>query len=75
MKLTTLVGLAVYFLLPGFPENAHKSWSFITQEEAQWIIDRINHDRGDAIPEPFKLRTFLRASLDIKIWGYALIFM
>ena len=72
---TCLVAFAGYLLLVGFPEEAHKSWKFLSQEECAYIIRRVNRDRGDAYAEPFSLAKFLKPALDLKIWGFALIFL
>jgi len=72
--LTVFLGMVGYWALVDFPDKAHKSWKFISQREAQFIIDRVNHDRGDAKTEPFSAVKFFKAGLDPKIWGYAMIF-
>jgi predicted MFS family arabinose efflux permease len=72
--LTMALGIAAYWLLVDFPDKAHKSWKFLNEREAKFIIDRVNHDRGDAKIQPFSIGKFFRAALDIKIWGYAMIF-
>jgi predicted MFS family arabinose efflux permease len=72
--LTILLGFASYFLLVDFPDKAHKSWKFLTEREAKFIIDRVDRDRGDAAPQAFSASKFFRAGLDPKIWAYALIF-
>ncbi|KAI9842060.1 MAG: hypothetical protein M1837_007485 [Sclerophora amabilis] len=72
--LTCLIGLAGYWLLVDFPEQAHKSWSFLNEKEVRFIVARVQKDRGDAYTEPFNLKKFLAAGLDIKIWGFALMF-
>jgi predicted MFS family arabinose efflux permease len=72
--LTCLVGVVGYWLLVDFPDSKRKNWSFLGQNERNWIVSRIAHDRGDAKVEPFNLRKFLGAGSDWKIWCYALIF-
>ncbi|OAG00785.1 MFS general substrate transporter [Paraphaeosphaeria sporulosa] len=72
--LTCALGLGSYFALVDFPDMAHKSWKFLNEREAKFIIARVDRDRGDAKPQPFSASKFFRAGLDIKIWGYAMIF-
>lgn len=57
-----------------FPDKASGSWKFLTVEECAFVIRRIDRDRRDAEPEAFTLRRFLKPALDIKIWGYAVLF-
>ncbi|KAL1612830.1 hypothetical protein SLS60_001060 [Paraconiothyrium brasiliense] len=73
--LTCALGIGAYFALVDFPDRAHKSWKFLTQREANFIIARVDRDRGDAKPQPFAASKFFRAALDFKIWGYAMIFL
>ncbi|KAI9801542.1 MAG: hypothetical protein M1825_003221 [Sarcosagium campestre] len=72
--ITCLIGIAGYWLLVDFPEQAHKSWKFLNAEEVAFIVRRVTKDRDDVKAEPFKLSRFLRPALDLKIWGFALIF-
>jgi MFS family permease len=63
-----------------FPENAaSKSRSlairFINQKEADFVVARIEQDRADAYAEPFQLKLYLKGALDLKIWGFATLFM
>lgn len=71
--LTCALGIGAYFALVDFPDRAHKSWKFLTQREANFIIARVDRDRGDAKPQPFAASKFFRAALDFKIWGYAMV--
>jgi len=72
--LTCFLGIVGYWALVDFPDKAHKSWNFLTEREAMFIIDRVNRDRGDARPEPWSMAKFFKGGADIKIWGFALIF-
>ncbi|KAJ5551449.1 Major facilitator superfamily domain general substrate transporter [Penicillium sp. DV-2018c] len=72
--ITGVVGLLCFVFLVDFPDKAHKSWRFLNQRECAWVIRRINADRNDGDSEPFVLKKFLRPALDIKIWGFAMIF-
>jgi hypothetical protein len=71
--LTVALGIAGYWLLVDFPDQAHKSWKFLNQRETKFIMDRVNHDRGDVKVQPFSTKKFFSAALDIKIWGYAMV--
>lgn len=71
--LTCALGFGAYVALVDFPDKAHKSWRFLNEREAKFIIARVDRDRGDAKPEAFSAPKFFRAALDIKIWGYAMV--
>lgn len=73
--ITCLAGLVGYFLIVDFPELASNSWHFLTKAESEFVVARIEKDRHDAIPEPFHLAAYLKNALDLKIWGFAWLFM
>lgn len=73
--LTCIVAGIGYIFLVGFPDDFKSSTrGFLTEKERRFIIARVNADRGDADTEPFNLKKFLGAGLDLKIWGFAIIF-
>ncbi|KAF7511555.1 hypothetical protein GJ744_004143 [Endocarpon pusillum] len=73
--ITCLVGIGGYCSLVDFPDKAAKgSWRFLSERECNFILRRVEKDRGDSRLEPFTLGRFLRPAFDLKIWGFALIF-
>jgi hypothetical protein len=74
-QLTCLVGIVGYFFLVDFPEKAHKSRRFLSEKECNFIIRRVNKDRGDVAAEPFSIKAFLKPANDLEIWGFAMIFL
>lgn len=74
--ITVLLGAGGYFLLVDFPDRAHRTaWNFLSEKECAFIIRKINKDRDDAHTEPFSLKKWASSGLDLKIWGFALIFL
>lgn len=71
--LTCFLGIAAYWLLVDFPDKAHKSYKFLTEREAKYIIDRVDKDRGDAKPEPWNTKKFFKGGLDLKVWIFAMV--
>ncbi|KAF2726131.1 MFS general substrate transporter, partial [Polychaeton citri CBS 116435] len=73
--MTVIVAALGYVFLVPFPDNnAHKAWGFLNQREVEFIIARVNADRSDVAAEAFTIGRFLRPALDLKVWGFALIF-
>lgn len=73
--ITCCIGIFGYFMLVPFPDaNPEKAWGFLNKREVEFVIARVNQDRGDAASEPFSLVKFLKPATDLKIWGFALIF-
>jgi hypothetical protein len=76
--ITCALALGSYFLIVDFPEQAARAGfqlKFLNEEESAFIVARIEKDRHDAIPEQFKVGMYLKNSLDLKVWGFAALFM
>ncbi|PLB40489.1 putative phthalate transporter [Aspergillus candidus] len=73
--ITGVIGILTLIFLVDFPDRAHKSWKFLSEKECAFIVRRINRDRSDGDNEPFNLKKFLLPALDLKIWGFAVIFL
>ncbi|KAK2685555.1 hypothetical protein QWA68_015419 [Fusarium oxysporum] len=72
--LTCLLAFVSYLLLVDFPDSETHLWSFLDQRAKDWIVARVNADRGDARPETFNLCKYLSPAKDWKVWAYAVIF-
>ncbi|CRK49038.1 hypothetical protein BN1723_020728, partial [Verticillium longisporum] len=46
--ITCLLAALGYWLLVDFPDSRRKTWNFLGERELEWVVDRVNHDRGDA---------------------------
>ena len=68
------IGLITYIWIVDFPENAHRSFQFLSQKEQEKAVERITKDRGDVQPIPFSLKNVLRHAVDLKTYGYACMF-
>lgn len=73
--ITIFFGLITFLWIPEFPENCHKTIHFLSREEIELAIDRINKDRSDAgKPEPFTLRQIFTPFLDVKLYTFSVLF-
>ncbi|KAE8380242.1 MFS general substrate transporter [Aspergillus bertholletiae] len=73
--LTCVLAFISYFVLIDFPDKMKTSRrSFLSDAEYDFIIDRINRDRADVTVEPFSMRKYLSASLDLHIWGFGFVY-
>ena len=76
--ITCILALGSYFLIVDFPEkaaNAGFQLKFLNEDESAFVVARIERDRHDAIPEPFRVGNYLQNALDLKVWGFAALFM
>ena len=71
IKITCVIGVATYFWIVDFPENAHRSFYFLSKAETDIAVRRIQEDRGDVKPAPFSVAEIARHFLDPKIYGFA----
>ena len=57
--------------------NRTKSFAlpFLNQKEAEFIVARIEKDRHDAIAMPFSVKHYAKCAADLKVWGFASLFM
>lgn len=75
--LTCVIAIIGYIYLVGFPDQLKqkKTWpAFLTHDEIDFVIRRINKDRSDAGPEEWNFRAWAACGADPKVWGFALIF-
>lgn len=72
--MTCAVGLAAYFILVDFPDQAKGTWKFLSDAEVDLVIARLEYDRADSSAPAFHLGSYLRHAADLKIWGFASLF-
>jgi MFS family permease len=77
--LTVTVAIGAWFIIQDFPDKAARPGKFgkalLTEEEALFISQRIERDRGDSIPDPLTVKKFFFHLKDLKLWAFCLMFM
>jgi len=71
---TVVIGVGTYWWMVDFPEEAHRSFRFLTAEEAAVVAKRIQADRGDLVADEFALGKVLVHARDPKVWAFASLF-
>lgn len=69
--MTCVIGVATYWWIIEFPENAEDSFRFLNQAEKEEAVSRIQRDRADVVPTPFTWAEILRQFRDFKVYGFA----
>ncbi|KAI1344175.1 putative MFS transporter [Xylariaceae sp. FL0016] len=69
-----VIGLVTYFWIVDFPENAHRSFWFLTREEQRLAVARIHADRKDVEPDEFSWGKVFVHAKDPKVYGFATMF-
>ncbi|GAC77175.1 permease of the major facilitator superfamily [Moesziomyces antarcticus T-34] len=72
--LTVVLAFVAYFLILDFPDKAAEK-GFLTIQERDMILTRIERDRGDSKPDALTWAKAGKYALDIKCWLYGLMFM
>ncbi|KAF9883376.1 hypothetical protein FE257_003543 [Aspergillus nanangensis] len=73
--ITCVIAAISYFVLVDFPDKMLTSKRpFLQPNEYEFILRRIERDRGDTALEPFNWKHYLRAGLDWNIWAFGLIY-
>ncbi|KAJ5946677.1 MFS general substrate transporter [Penicillium verhagenii] len=73
--LTCIVAAIGWFVLIDFPDRMKtSSRKFLSDSEYEFIMRRIEKDRADVVLEPFNLKKYFAAGLDINIWAFGLIY-
>lgn len=71
---TCAVGVATYWWMVDFPERSHRSFRFLTPDEAAVASRRIQSDRGDLLAHDFSPAKVLVHAADAKVWAFASLF-
>ncbi|KAI2780185.1 putative MFS transporter [Daldinia loculata] len=72
--ISIIIGFMTYFWIVDFPEEAHRSFWFLTPEEQELAVARINADRKDVEPDPFSWGKVFVHARDPKVYGFACMF-
>ncbi|KAI0603115.1 permease of the major facilitator superfamily [Biscogniauxia sp. FL1348] len=72
--ISMVIGCVTYFWIVDFPENAHRSFWFLNDEEQKLAVARINADRKDVEPDTFTWGKVFVHAKDPKIYGFACMF-
>ena len=66
---TMMIGFATYFWIVDFPEKAESSLWFLTREEQELAVRRIQRDRRDVKADDFAWEKVLVHAKDVKVYG------
>ncbi|OJJ53793.1 hypothetical protein ASPSYDRAFT_186884 [Aspergillus sydowii CBS 593.65] len=74
--ITCAIAIFAYIFMIRFPDEEREKSSpyFLKPDECQFIIDRLEQDRGDVEIEEFNLVKYLQPALHLEVWGFAFIF-
>ncbi|EAU83959.1 hypothetical protein CC1G_09841 [Coprinopsis cinerea okayama7 len=68
---TILLGILAWLFVPDFPDKS----TFLTEDQRKMILDRIEADRADSMPDPMTWPKFWRALFDPFTWSFGMMFL
>ncbi|PGH20098.1 hypothetical protein AJ80_03666 [Polytolypa hystricis UAMH7299] len=74
--LTCVITGAAYICLVDFPDRIKgksQGFEFLRDDECDFVLSRINKDRGDAVAEPWSFKLWISSGADWRLWNFALI--
>ena len=66
--ITLLLGGLTWFFIPGFPDQN----GFLTTKQTALVLQRIDEDRGDAVPDHVTAEKVRKHLSDWTIWAYGI---
>jgi sugar phosphate permease len=72
--LTCIVAIGAWFIILDFPDRAAKQ-GFLNEREANFVLRRIEEDRGDSEADPLTWAKFFKHLSDLKLWAFCTLFM
>lgn len=72
--LTCVVAIGAWFIILDFPDKAAKQ-GFLSETEANYVLRRIEEDRGDSEHDPLTMAKFFKHLGDLKLWAFCTLFM
>ena len=72
--LTCVVAIGAWFIILDFLDKAAKQ-GFLSEREANYVLRRIEEDRGDSEVDPLTWAKFFKHLSDLKLWAFCTLFM
>ncbi|CAA7267719.1 unnamed protein product [Cyclocybe aegerita] len=69
--ITIVLGVLAYLFIPDFPDKA----TFLSPEQRKMVLDRVEADRGDSIPDEITRAKVFKHLTDPLVWAYAFMFL
>ncbi|KAF8168455.1 high-affinity nicotinic acid transporter [Crassisporium funariophilum] len=68
---TIALGVLTWFFIPDFPDKS----TFLNEEQRRMVLDRVEADRGDSIPDKMTWEKLWKHLSDPLLWAFALMFL
>ncbi|KAL4888673.1 MFS general substrate transporter [Aspergillus ambiguus] len=69
----SIIGIVTYWWMVDFPENSQSSFCFLSEEESQLAVKRLQNDKQVVIAERFRWSTIAINLLDLKTYFFCVL--
>ncbi|KAF8972548.1 major facilitator superfamily domain-containing protein [Flammula alnicola] len=69
--ITIVLGILTWLFVPDFPDKSR----FLSVEERKMILDRVEADRGDSIPDEMTMAKLIKHLTDPLVWAFCYMFL
>ncbi|KAF5312923.1 hypothetical protein D9619_003606 [Psilocybe cf. subviscida] len=69
--ITIVLGILAWLFIPDFPQKS----KFLNEEERKMILDRVEADRGDSMPDKMTGAKLLKHLMDPLLWAFCYMFL
>ncbi|TFK44848.1 major facilitator superfamily domain-containing protein [Crucibulum laeve] len=69
--LTIVLGILTWLFVPDFPDKN----KFLNEEQTKMVLERVEADRGDSVPDQITGRKILSHMSEWTLWAFALMFL
>jgi hypothetical protein len=73
--LTIGIAISAFFIVLNFPDKILASGKNFTQNELEVVLDRVERDRGDSLPDKLTWEKFWGHISSWQLWVYGLMFL
>ena len=67
--ITIAFGIIGWFCLPGFPDQN----TFLSPEQTSFVLQLVEKDRGDSVPDVLTKEKLVQHLLDWKLWAFGMV--
>ncbi|KAF8168456.1 high-affinity nicotinic acid transporter [Crassisporium funariophilum] len=69
--ITIVLGILTWLYIPDFPQKS----KFLNEEQRKMILDRVEADRGDSVPDKMTRAKMIKHLSDPLVWAFAFMFL
>lgn len=68
--ITIAFGTLAWFYLSDFPDKN----TFLSKEQTKFVLERVERDRGDSMPDTLTKEKLINHLLDWRVWAFGMVY-